>query len=425
MAQDPPSDDILVDWSSKGIPVKAGRLRLSQIGARGYNLLAGDFPFPLATLSTEVLSANSRWMSRFAALNGVQLAPHGKTTMAPALFRRQMGDGAWAITVATTQQLAVAARSGLRRIIMANQPIGAAADACFAALQEWPDLDLHCLVDSPESLAELKAAAARCPASRPLGVLVELGVPGARAGARTQQRALEIAQAVARSRVVRLSGIEAYEGVLASVEDVEALLSDMIDLAQAADARGLFADAGSVILSAGGSSYFDVVTRALGSITLSRPVIRLLRSGCYLTHDSLGYSEDFARIVREARVPFPPGGLAPALFIWAAVQSVPDADKAILTMGKRDVSHDHLLPQPALWFSKHRHDAPVPMPEGHVVTALNDQHTHMCLPTGSPLGVGDLVAFGISHPCTTFDKWQIMYLVDARWTVTDAIRTYF
>ena len=46
-------------------------------------------------------------------------------------------------------------------------------------------------------------------------------------------------------------------------------------------------------------------------------------------------------------------------------------------------------------------------------------------PAESPLTVGDMVAFGVSHPCTTFDKWQYMFIVDNNYRVVSAIRTFF
>ena len=62
---------------------------------------------------------------------------------------------------------------------------------------------------------------------------------------------------------------------------------------------------------------------------------------------------------------------------------------------------------------------------GYTVTGLNDQHCHLTLPEDSPLAVGDLIAFDISHPCTTFDKWQLIHVIDEDHKVVEAIRTFF
>jgi len=120
-------------------------------------------------------------------------------------------------------------------------------------------------------------------------------------------------------------------------------------------------------------------------------------------------------------------GLEPAFEVWAYVQSRPESTKAILTMGKRDVSYDVDLPMPLKWFRPGAggSNAVRAVMPGHVVTGLNDQHCHMKVPEDSPLAVGDMVGFGISHPCTTFDKWQVVPLVDDDYTVVSAIKTFF
>ena len=412
----------LFDATTKGIPAGAA-VDLETVGSMGWNVLAGDLPLPLATLREDVMAANSLWLSAFASMNGLVLAPHGKTTMAPALFQRQVADGAWGLTVATVQQLHVAAAAGMQHVILANQPIGANAGGCFAVMGAHPDLDLHVLADSVEGVAILAAAAPL--GSRPLGVLVELGAVGGRTGCRTVEDALAVAKAVSASSSLRLTGVEAFEGVLGGVDEVRRLLGDVVETARRCDASGLFEPVGQIIVSAGGSSFFDEVGLAFKLLHLSRPVLKVLRSGCYLTHDSFGFTADFARVMEARLLPLPPGGLRPALQLWAYVQSRPDADKAILTLGKRDAGFDAGLPRPTQWYRRDLHDAPVALPEGHQITALNDQHAHLMLPAGSPLAVGDMVTMGIAHPCTTFDRWTVLMLIDAAHGVTGAVRTMF
>jgi D-serine dehydratase len=419
-----PAADTLLDATTKGIPCSAGPLLLSAIGARGWNVLRGDCPLPLAVLRTEALSSNSAWMMAFARQHGLSLAPHGKTTMAPALFQRQMQDGAWAITVATAQQLEVALRTGLRRILLANQPIGLAIEACFHALETHLDLELYVLADSTEGVARLARRATRSPPrAAPLRVLVEIGVPGARTGCRNLASAVELARTISRTRGLLLAGVEAFEGILPNLEAVSELTARLVATARAIDAAGLFG--AEIVISAGGSAFFDLVARDFAGLALSRPLRRVLRSGCYLTHDHLGYADDFARMLREQRVALPDGGLRPALEVWCYVQSRPDPDKVLLTMGKRDVGYDMALPQPIAWFRPGGMQEPAPLPPGCRITALNDQHAHLAVPAEAPFAVGDMLAVGVAHPCTTFERWQVLMLVDARLNVVGAIRTCF
>jgi D-serine deaminase-like pyridoxal phosphate-dependent protein len=60
-----------------------------------------------------------------------------------------------------------------------------------------------------------------------------------------------------------------------------------------------------------------------------------------------------------------------------------------------------------------------------VVTRLDDQHAYISVPPGADLAPGDLLCLGISHPCTTFDKWRAIPVVDDENRVTDVVHTFF
>ena len=424
-------DALLLDHRVKGMPGGIAPFPLGRIGERKWNVLREDLPLPLAVLKERALAHNSDWMRRFLALSGAMIAPHGKTTMSPQLFARQLADGAWAITVATAQQLQVARDFGLKRIVLANQLVGRQAIRyVLDELKRDPEFDFYCLVDSTENVAALAAAARAAAIGRPLQVLLEGGYPGGRTGARDRAAALAVAEAVAGAAPrLALRGVEGFEGLFHGVDteetegQVSRFLDFLVDIAIECERRGLFA-AGPVLLSAGGSAFYDLVVERFRAARIAREHMVLTRSGCYLTHDSVLYRDAHAALRRRTPQAADLGtGLLPALEVWAYVQSRPEPEKALLTMGKRDVSYDE-LPVPLSWFRPGM-QTPQPMPPGHVVTGLNDQHCHMTIPTASPLAVGDLVAFGISHPCLTFDKWQVICLVDDDYTVTGAIKTFF
>src|SRR5439155_20785774 len=203
-----------LDAATKGYPLSSPALPISAIGAQHWSVLAGDLPLPLAVIRDSALAQNHAWMRDFTASTGVLLAPHGKTTMAPQIFAQQLAAGAWGITVANVQQLGLCVRFGVRRVIMANQLLGAAEVGAVIRLQEsHPDLEFHFLVDSQAQLVSIENLAAPLSMSRKLTALVELGVPGGRTGARTFDEALAIARGIAASRIVSLSGLECYEGL--------------------------------------------------------------------------------------------------------------------------------------------------------------------------------------------------------------------
>ena len=427
-----PAEAPLEPWE-KGIPGNAGTIRLEDVAAQGWRLLNEDLPLPVAVLKVATLRANSLWMKRFLADHGCRIAPHGKTTLSPALYHLQMDDGAWGITLSTPHHLHVARRFGFKRIILANQLVGRSGiEWVVDQLNEDPDFDFYCLLDSAENLAQLAAVARRRGLLRPLKVLLELGFAGGRTGCRTVEQAMALArQAQAYRDVIALSGIEGFEGLIRgpTMEEtrmrLDIFLNDMVALATQCDKEGLFAE-GLVLITAGGSAFFDIVVAALGAITLSRAHLLLLRSGCYLTHDSLMYTKAFEYLkARDPGLSERQGELQPALEVWGYVQSRPEPTRLIAAIGKRDVSHDQ-MPAPLSWY---RPDgsmaAPVAAPENHRVVGLNDQHCMMDVPEDTPWRVGDMVGFGISHPCLTFDKWRVLHLVDDDYAVVGSIRTYF
>ncbi len=420
-------DALLLDGRVKGIPGGVDSFPLGKIGEKRWNLLREDLPLPVAVLRRSALAGNSRWMREFLALSRAVIAPHGKTTMSPQLFRQQIDDGAWAMTVATVQQLHICRQSGIARVVLANQLIGKQAIAyVLDEIQRDPAFDFYCLVDSVANAEQLAAAARLAAPGRPLQLLLEGGMAGGRTGCRDLATALEVARAVkAAAPHLVLRGVEGFEGLIHSdspkddAASVASFLDFLGEIAVACERAGLFA-ADTLILSAGGSAFYDIVVERFRRAGVAREFLLVLRSGCYLTHDSKMY-------IRERLPAIETLGAGPeaAFEVWAYVQSRPERNKAILTMGKRDVSYDVDLPMPLKWFRPGDGSAVRAVGPGHIVTGLNDQHCHMMVPEDSPLAVGDMVGFGISHPCTTFDKWQVVPVIDDDYTVVSAIKTFF
>ena len=121
-------DDLLcttIDDRFKGVPSRTPGFQLQDIGRHGWSIRDGDLPLPLLVANAAALEHNIARMQHYCDQNGVLLAPHGKTTMSPQIFRRQLDAGAWGMTVATVEQLAVYRRYGVNRAILANQVAGA------------------------------------------------------------------------------------------------------------------------------------------------------------------------------------------------------------------------------------------------------------------------------------------------------------
>jgi D-serine deaminase-like pyridoxal phosphate-dependent protein len=336
--------------------------------------------------------------------------------MSPELFARQLAAGAWAITAATPSQARTYRAFGVERILLANELVEPASLRWVAAeLAADASFELYCLADSVDAVRAMERALANG-TPRPLRVLVELGLTGGRTGARTVDDALAVAEAIGRSGSLELAGVEGYEGIVHDDARVDAFLGELHGLLDRLVAGGAFDARDEIVVTAGGSIYFDRVAELLAS---TDPRVRIVvRSGCYLTHDDGLYDEHSPLgshgPARER--------LRPAFEAWAAVLSRPEPGLALVGMGKRDVPHDAGLPVPL----RARGGAGLREVRGAMeVVDLNDQHAYVRLDPADPLAVGDLLGCGISHPCTAFDKWRLIPVVDDDYGVIDAVHTFF
>lgn len=410
-----------VDWRFKGLPPDAEGRTVGDLAAERRSLFTGGFTLPVLTLSEEAVEHNLALLEDWARRHGLEFAPHGKTSMAPQLFARQLDRGAWGITAAVPAQVRVCRAFGVERVFLANEVVDAAALAWISReLDADPGFTLVVYTDSVLGVRLMDEALRAAGARRPLDVVVELGCDGGRTGVRDEAAADGVADAVARAGTLRLTGVAGYEGELKerTPKTVRAWLERLVLLARRFDGAGRFADADEIVISAGGSAWFDTVGEVLAPLTgFSRPLLKLLRSGAYITHDDGHYR----RITPYNRLP---GGdaLLPAFLLWAQVVSRPEPGLALLNAGKRDASHDLDLPGARTVRGR---DGTVRAAAGLTVTGLADQHTFVRVEEGATLEVGDWVGLGLSHPCTVFDKWQLIPLVEADGTVTDYIRTFF
>jgi D-serine deaminase-like pyridoxal phosphate-dependent protein len=254
---------------------------------------------------------------------------------------------------------------------------------------------------------------------RRIPILVELGVAGGRTGARTLETALAVAEHVLGSRVLEFAGVECYEGVLEETAPIDAFLRRLRTLVGSLAKRGRLGERAELIISAGGSEAFDRVVKLLDTGFADVPTRVVLRSGCYLTHDDGVYEERSPLGGRRS------GGSAhlhAALEAWGVILSRPEPGLALAGMGKRDVPFDEGFPIPL-----HVQDRTgLRSVKGKMqVSALNDQHAFLHVPADDPLAVGDLIGCGISHPCTAFDKWRLIAVVDDDYVLIDAVHTFF
>ncbi|MFE9704473.1 amino acid deaminase [Streptomyces sp. NPDC005930] len=410
-----------VDHRFKGLPPDAYGLTVAELAGQRRNLFTGGFTTPVLALSAERLEHNLKLMETYSARHGLAFAPHGKTSMAPQLFQRQIEHGAWGITLAVPHQVRVARAFGVQRVFLANELVDAAALRWISSeLDADPDFRFVCYADSVRGVALMDAALTEAGASRPVDVVVELAAgEGARTGVRTEAECAAVADAVAGARTLRLAGVAGYEGEVpdADPEKVHAWLRRLVALAVDFDEAGRFEGLEEIVVSAGGSAWFDAVADVFAEVpALSVPVLKLLRSGAYVSHDDGHYREltPFNRVPEE-------GALEPAFRLWSQVVSRPSPAQAFTNAGKRDAAYDLHLP----FAQVVRRDGVERPATGIEVTGLSDQHAWLRTTAEADLEVGDWLGTGLSHPCTSFDKWQLIPVAEADGTVVDYIRTFF
>ena len=418
--------EMMLNDSIKGIPGGVEPFPLREISKQGWNVLREDLPLPLMVLKQEALRHNSELMQHYLQRCNLFLAPHGKTHMAPQLFDLQIAAGAWAITAATVSQIQIYRRFGVQRILMANQLFGRQNVLYIVEeINRDPKFEFYCLMDSADGVRYLAKMLRQCKLSRPIKVLLEAGFHGGRTGFRTLEGARQaIGELRASSDVLTIAGVEGFEGIIGlersddatrKVDDLLCFVRSILDELTVED----FSTVGEVVLSAGGSDYFDRVAESFRKASFALPKRIVLRSGCYLTHDSGMYQKAQERRVARG---WDQGEFRPALELWSYVQSLPEPELAILTMGKRDCAYDYSLPQPEK--SYRRSAGERELPDCRIRT-LNDQHAYMTFPAGTDLKVADMIACGISHPCAAFDKWRFIPVVDEAYDIIDAIITFF
>ncbi len=404
---------------SKGFPLGEG-------DATGWCIFDADVAYPVAVMFDSAIDHNSRAMKRFCERNSVSLAPHGKTTMAPALFRRQLRDGAWAMTAATTWQAKRMRDAGVDRVLIANQVV-TSGEIEWLATSLAEGFEAYCYVDSLEGVEIMNETLARLAPSHRLPVLLEMGLPGGRTGVRTIADGLAVAAAAAASPHLALTGTSGFEGILGPLGDrtaeerVDEFLTQIVELTHAIEAEGWFDPTPEVIVTAGGSAFFDQVVEHFALVAIDSPLRIVIRSGCYISHDdgSLHRASPMGETPRTGHG----DRLLPAIEVWGVVLSRPEPTRALVGIGKRDASTDGLLP--ILKKVRRRGSTEVETVSGARVVEIHDQHGFLDVDPADPLGVGDLVGFGISHPCTTFDKWRAIPIVDDDYRVVEIAETLF
>ena len=207
----------------------------------GWSLLSEEISFPAAVINQEALMNNAKWMQTFSERANVKFAPHGKTTMSPELFNIQLQQGCWGMSLATVPQVVTAYRSGIKRIILANQLIGLRHFEIIAELLAEGDLELYCFVDSIENAKSLGQYFSD--KNVKLNILLEIGVIGGRCGWRDTDSIMQLCDVIAQFKCLQICGVSFYEGVIHgenATNDIISFVKSITKLSQSLFDHGVF-----------------------------------------------------------------------------------------------------------------------------------------------------------------------------------------
>jgi len=399
----------VIESTFKGFPIDSYGKTLEQFLATKPNLFTSNFQFPIMVLKESALNNNIAQMMSFCDSVKAELAPHVKTTMSPQLAKMQIAAGVSALTVANFWQASIFLNFGFQKMIIANEVLDPMAIAAIAKINKLKQAEIIFYVDS---ILALEIIQKHTPSEGEQNLFIEIGTENGRGGVRELSLVEQLAQRIKADKRLNLIGVTGFEGAVpdaARGRRGEKKISKFCQkIVAAAELAYPYKSDQPFVISAGGSAYFDIVARELNKF--EKPRRLLLRSGGYITHDHKYYEEiyPFASTDRSFQ---------PAIEVWAQVISKPEKGFGVLNLGKRDIGNDLHNPIPIKSY-----DGQVKSFSA-VIEKLNDQHGY--LRTSADFQLAQLIGLGISHPCTTFDKWRLVPLVNDNYDVVDCLQTFF
>lgn len=396
------------------MPISAQGSSIADFLSTKPNLFTSGFQFPVMILRDSALEHNIKRMASYCKSLGFELVPHVKTPMSPQIAKRQIAAGAWGLTIANFNQARIMFEYGFKKLIIGNEVMEPTSIAEIAKINGSGAGHIIFYIDSLAGLKIAQDSIANV-ANAKLNVFMEIGAVGGRAGIRDLDLLKTILGEIAKDDRIYVRGVSGFEGAVPggdrAGDGIEKLRIFLRHIVAAAEITAPFIREDKIIISAGGSSFFDYVAEEFAKY--QGDAHRILRSGGYVSHDHVHYEDlyPFMGLPDSER-------FYPALELWARVLSIPEPDLAILNFGKRDAGNDLDNPLPILKLGN--------KPEAFKgeIEKLNDQHAFMKISPGTT-AVGEIIGCGISHPCTNFDKWQLLPLVNDNYDVIDLVHTHF
>jgi D-serine deaminase-like pyridoxal phosphate-dependent protein len=282
---------------------------------------------PALLVELDAFERNLRRMAERTAGTPLKLRPHAKTHKCPVIALKQMALGAVGVCCQKVGEAEAMVLGGVPDVYVSNEIVGASKVKRLAALARQARIST--CVDDPSQIAALDAAARDFDVT--LAVLVEVNMGGDRCGVEPGEPALRLAEAVAKTKQLRFTGLQAYHG---SAQHLRTLAERTAAIQQAAERAGTT----RALIEANGIACPIVTGAGTGTFPLeiASGVYDELQPGSYVFMDA-----DYARNADDGNST---RQFEHSLFVWATVMSRPTDNRAIVDAGLKAVSVDSGMP---------------------------------------------------------------------------------
>jgi D-serine deaminase-like pyridoxal phosphate-dependent protein len=337
-------------------------------------------PTPAAVLDLDAFERNIAKMAARAKAAGLALRPHSKSHKTSAIAHRQIAAGAVGICCAKLAEAEAMAGAGVEAILVTS-PIAGASQAARAAVLAAELRDFRIVVDHPDGVSELGAAA-----QGPIQVLIDVDPGMGRTGVHDAAQAVEVFRAIAAQPNLTFLGVQCYGGHWQHIAGANARAAAVADgMAYLSKVLTVLREAGAKIgvVTGGGTGSF-AADAAQGVLTEVQP-------GSYPFMD---------RDYREALQTDPDGAFEQSLVIATTVITANHPDWVTVDGGLKAFSTDGPLPVPL-----------TPKFAECAYRYFGDEHGRLTRPDGQPVARGERVDFAPGHIDPTLDRYDVIHFV--------------
>lgn len=427
-----------IDTKFKGL-LNLKKIKIRDIPNKKWNILKQDIQFPILTINENKFNKNLISMKKYSDANNVYLAPHCKTSMSPQLLNKIEELGCWGFTAANNQQLMVLLQMGVKKIILANLITNESNLLnIFELLKKHKHVsELYVCVDSRFGVNLINKISKKYSFNKKIKVLIEIGITNSRSGIRNLSALKSLIKSIVKLPPnFILSGILFYEGAAKSnnyqitLKKVKKIIMFGITCINFLARNNLIRN-DEYIISGGGSEFFDLVVFYIRKFNKFKKTRIIIRPGSYIAYGHGYYMSVLKKldirkkILIKNKIYKASELFSPSLELWAYIISQQDDGKAILNFGKRDVSYDLGLPIPLAIYRNSKLIKKIEKNNKIKIFKLNDQHAFIKFNKGFDIKVGDLLKFGVSHPCITLDNWNTLFMINSNYLIKEGIKTFF